>query len=105
VAMGAFGAHLLKSKLEPNDLKVFETGVQYHIVHALGLIVVGILIGENPEASMIVTAGWFLFVGILLFSGSLYILSIKKIRLFGPITPLGGLSFMIGWVLVAVGML
>lgn len=105
VAMGAFGAHALKSKLEPDKLKVYETGVQYHIIHALGLIAVGLLVGQYPDVGMIKLAGWFMAAGIVLFSGSLYGLSMKRIRLLGPITPLGGLSFIIGWVLVAVGVM
>ena len=105
VAIGAFGAHALKSKITPDKLKVYEVGVQYHIAHALGLILVGLLVNQFPEAGMIVMGGWFLTAGIVLFSGSLYVLSVAKARFLGPITPLGGLSFMIGWVLVAVGVL
>ncbi|QNK57372.1 DUF423 domain-containing protein [Paenibacillus sp. PAMC21692] len=105
VVLGAFGAHALKSKLSPDKLKVYETGVHYHIVHALGLIVVGLLVNQFPEAGMIVTGGWFLIAGIILFSGSLYVLSVAKARFLGPITPLGGLSFIIGWVLIAIGVL
>ncbi len=105
VALGAFGAHALKSKLTPDKLKVYEVGVQYHIAHALGLILIGLLVNHFPEAGMIVTGGWFLVAGIVLFSGSLYVLSVARVRLLGPITPLGGLSFMIGWVLVAIGVL
>jgi len=105
VAIGAFGAHALKSKVTPDKLKVYETGVQYHIAHALGLVGVGLLVGQFPEAGLIVTGGWFLTAGILLFSGSLYVLSVAKARFLGPITPLGGLSFMIGWVLIAIGVL
>jgi len=105
VVIGAFGAHALKSKLSPDKLKVYETGVQYHIAHALGLILVGFLVDRFPEAGMVVTGGWFLIAGIVLFSGSLYALSVAKARILGPITPLGGLSFIIGWVLVGVGVL
>ena len=105
VAIGAFGAHALKSKITPDKLKVYEVGVHYHIAHALGLILVGLLVNQFPEAGMIVMGGWFLTAGIVLFSGSLYVLSVAKARFLGPITPLGGLSFMIGWVLVAVGVL
>ncbi|WP_040951776.1 DUF423 domain-containing protein [Gorillibacterium massiliense] len=106
VAIGAFGAHALKSKITPDKLKVYETGVHYHIAHALGLILVGLLVHQFPEAGLIVTGGWFLTAGIVLFSGSLYVLSVAtKARFLGPVTPLGGLSFMIGWVLIAVGVL
>lgn len=105
VAMGAFGAHALKSKFEEGKQKVYETAVQYHLIHALAIIVAGILAGQYPEAGLLVTAGWFMAVGIILFSGSLYILSLKKIRFLGPITPLGGLSFIIAWILVAIGVM
>lgn len=105
VAMGAFGAHALKSKFEEGKQKVYETAVQYHLIHALAIIVAGILAGQYQEAGLLVTAGWFMAVGIILFSGSLYILSLKKIRFLGPITPLGGLSFIIAWILVAIGVM
>lgn len=107
VAIGAFGAHILKDKLTPDKLKVYEVAVKYHIAHALGLILVGMLVNHYPNASLIVTAGWCIVVGILLFSGSLYVLSMAKarIRFLGPVTPLGGLSFIIGWVLIVIGIL
>jgi Uncharacterized small membrane protein len=105
VAVGAFGAHMLKSKLEPDKLKVYEVGVQYHLIHALGLVGVGLLVGQYPEEGLLELAGWFMFAGIVLFSGSLYVLSMKRVRLLGPITPLGGLSFIAGWVLVVLGVL
>ncbi|WP_138756262.1 DUF423 domain-containing protein [Paenibacillus sinopodophylli] len=105
VAIGAFGAHALKSRITPDKLKVYEVGVQYHIAHALGLILIGILVSHYPDVQLIKTAGWFLAAGIVLFSGSLYVLSLVKARFLGPLTPLGGLCFMIGWVLVAVGVL
>lgn len=105
VAIGAFGAHALKSRLEPDKLKVYETGVQYHIIHALGLIGVGLLADRYPDAGIIVTGGWFLAAGIVLFSGSLYVLSMKRVRALGPVTPLGGLCFILGWVFIAVGVL
>lgn len=105
VAIGAFGAHALKSRIEPDKLKVYETGVQYHIIHALGLIGVGLLADRYPDSGMISTGGWLLAAGIVLFSGSLYVLSLKRVRLLGPVTPLGGLSFIAGWVLIAIGVL
>jgi uncharacterized membrane protein YgdD (TMEM256/DUF423 family) len=105
VVLGAFGAHALKSKLSADKLKAYETGVHYHLAHAMGLILVGLLVDQYPDAGMIVTGGWFLIAGIVLFSGSLYVLSVAKARILGPVTPLGGLSFIIGWVLVGVGVL
>ncbi|HEY8530288.1 MAG: hypothetical protein BAA01_13535 [Bacillus thermozeamaize] len=101
VAMGAFGAHALKNRLQPKEMTTFKTGVQYHLVHALGLIAAGIVAGQEPDDGMIQAAGWLLLAGIVLFSGSLYVLSVKKIRWLGPVTPLGGLSFIVGWVLLA----
>lgn len=103
VAIGAFGAHIMKSKLEPDKLKIYEVGVQYHIAHALGIVLIGLLASHDPDSAMIKAAGWLLFAGILLFSGSLYVLSVKRARFLGPITPLGGLCFMAGWVLLALG--
>lgn len=105
VAIGAFGAHIMKSKLEPDKLKIYEVGVQYHITHALGIILVGLLAAHNPDVGMIQAAGWLLFAGIVLFSGSLYVLSVKRARFLGPVTPLGGLCFMAGWVLLALGVM
>ena len=101
VALGAFGAHGLKSRISPDMLAVYETGVHYHMMHALGLILVAIL-AEKWSSPLISWSGWALFVGIVLFSGSLYALSISGIRILGAITPLGGVSFLIGWVLLAI---
>jgi uncharacterized membrane protein YgdD (TMEM256/DUF423 family) len=101
VALGAFGAHGLKSRISPDMLAVYETGVHYHMMHALGLILVAIL-AEKWSSPLITWSGWALFVGIVLFSGSLYALSISGIRILGAITPLGGVSFLIGWVLLAI---
>lgn len=101
VALGAFGAHGLKSRISPDMLAVYETGVHYHMMHALGLILVAIL-AEKLSSPLISWSGWALFVGIVLFSGSLYALSISGIRILGAITPLGGVSFLIGWVLLAI---
>ena len=100
VALGAFGAHALKDRLPPDRLATFRTGVQYHLIHALGLVGIGILAGKYPESGLIEAAGWLLALGIVLFSGSLYVLSVKRIRWLGPVTPLGGLSFIAGWVLL-----
>ncbi|TDG00974.1 DUF423 domain-containing protein [Paenibacillus piri] len=105
VAFGAFGAHMLKGVLSPDDLAVFQTGVQYHMTHSLGLIAVGLAAGWMPGSKNLTRAGWFLFAGILLFSGSLYVLSLSGIKILGAITPFGGVSFMIGWFLVALAAL
>lgn len=96
VALGAFGAHALKGKLSEYHLSVYHTAVLYQLVHALALFVVAWLstVSSDPKVSM---AGCFLLAGIVLFSGSLYCLAVTQIKWFGPITPLGGVSFLIGW--------
>ncbi len=102
VALGAFGAHGLKGKLTQEMLAVFQTGVQYHMNHALGLILVGLLVQLGPDAAGLKAAGWLLSAGIVLFSGSLYLLSISGVRWLGMITPLGGVAFLAGWALLAL---
>ena len=102
VALGAFGAHGLKTKVSPEMLTVWQTGVQYHLVHALGLVLIGILCHLMPEIILLRNAGWFLLLGIVLFSGSLYVLALSGVRGIGMITPLGGIAFLIGWLLLVV---
>jgi uncharacterized membrane protein YgdD (TMEM256/DUF423 family) len=103
VALGAFGAHGLAGKVSDKMLATWNTGAHYHIIHALGLIAVGILLAKEGGQNTLLTAGgWLLFAGILLFSGSLYALVLTQIKMLGAITPLGGTSFIIGWILVAV---
>jgi uncharacterized membrane protein YgdD (TMEM256/DUF423 family) len=99
VALGAFGAHALKGKVDPYFLDVFKTGVLYHMVHALGFFAVAWLstISQDPK---IVWAGILMIVGIVLFSGSLYAMTLTGIRALGAITPIGGLSFLAAWVLI-----
>ena len=97
VIFGAFGAHALKNRLDENLLKVFHTGVEYHFYHALGLILIGILSLQIPATNLIKSSGWMMFAGIILFSGSLYLLSILNLRWLGMITPLGGLLFILSW--------
>ncbi|MBZ4421971.1 DUF423 domain-containing protein [Myxococcus sp. RHSTA-1-4] len=101
VAAGAFGAHALKARL-PQDLQViFETGARYHMYHALGLLAVGLL-GHFRPSPLLSGAGWSMLAGIVLFSGSLYVLALSGIRALGAITPLGGVSFLAGWLLLAL---
>ncbi|MCR8633295.1 DUF423 domain-containing protein [Paenibacillus radicis (ex Xue et al. 2023)] len=102
VAFGAFGAHMLKDVLTPGNLTVFQTGVLYQMMHSVGLIALGIAAGFMPGSKYLIRAGWFLLTGIVLFSGSLYVLSLTDIKILGAITPFGGVSFLVGWVLVAV---
>jgi uncharacterized membrane protein YgdD (TMEM256/DUF423 family) len=99
VAMGAFGSHLLRAKLSDHYLEVFKTGVLYHFLHALALFVVAWLSTQSSDPK-VQYAGIFFMAGIVLFSGSLYILSITEIKWLGAITPLGGLSFLAGWALL-----
>ncbi|MBM7648306.1 uncharacterized membrane protein YgdD (TMEM256/DUF423 family) [Bacillus ectoiniformans] len=100
VALGAFGAHGLEGKVEPRYLDIWKTGVQYQMFHATGLILVGILIGQISPSSLLNWSGWAMLIGIILFSGSLYVLTLTKISVLGAITPLGGVAFLAGWVLL-----
>jgi uncharacterized membrane protein YgdD (TMEM256/DUF423 family) len=102
VALGAFGAHGLQSKLNEQMLATYQTGVKYHMMHALGLILIGIISRWTSDSLLINWSGWFICAGIVLFSGSLYLLSISGIRWLGAVTPLGGLSFLAGWLLLAM---
>ena len=99
VAIGAFGAHGLKSHLSDEMLQTYKTGVEYHFYHALGLLLVGILAVTMPSAYLKWSA-ILLTAGIVLFSGSLYVLAVTGIKAVGAITPLGGLSFIAGWILL-----
>ncbi|RUT33539.1 DUF423 domain-containing protein [Paenibacillus zeisoli] len=100
VALGAFGAHALKAKLSEDMMKVYQTGIQYHLIHGIGLLLLGVLAGQMNGSSQVILAGWFLFAGIILFSGSLYALSLSGIRKLGAITPLGGLAWLAGWAIL-----
>ncbi|MCS7462363.1 DUF423 domain-containing protein [Paenibacillus doosanensis] len=102
VAIGAFGAHMLKSHLTAEMQAIYETGVQYHMVHSLGLIIIGVLAALMPASKHLVRAGWAMLIGIILFSGSLYALSVTGIKPLGAITPLGGVAFLYGWLSVAL---
>jgi uncharacterized membrane protein YgdD (TMEM256/DUF423 family) len=104
VVLGAFAAHGLKSKLSENLLNTFQTGVQYQMYHSLALILLVILYRQMPQALLVYSAG-FMFAGIILFSGSLYMLALTQIKWFGPVTPLGGVCFIIGWALLIVATL
>lgn len=100
VALGAFGAHGLRGRLDEYYYGVFQTGVQYHMMHAIGLMLIGILAQWLSPAAMN-TAGWIMLFGIIIFSGSLYILSITGIKWLGAITPIGGVLFLVAWAFVA----
>ena len=102
VAVGAFGAHGLKAILSPKMLAVFETGVRYHMYHALAVIVAGWACGTWKHR-FFRYAAWAFILGIVFFSGSLYVLSLTEVRWLGAITPLGGVMFLTGWLLLAIG--
>ncbi|WP_027408076.1 DUF423 domain-containing protein [Anoxybacteroides tepidamans] len=101
VALGAFGAHGLEGKIPERYLEIWKTGVHYHMFHAIGLFIVALLLGKFPNIQQLTTAGWIMFVGIVLFSGSLYVLSVTQIKPLGAITPFGGVAFLIAWAMIA----
>lgn len=105
VMLGAFGAHALKSRMEESLLKVYQTGIEYHFYHALGLILIGIIAMNIPVNVWLKSAGWMMFSGIILFCGSLYLLSILNLRWLGMITPFGGLLFIFAWVSLCVSVI
>lgn len=102
VAAGAFGAHGLRPILSEKMMVVFETGVRYHLVHALAMLLAGLSVHWFRHR-VFVWAGWSFFVGILIFSGSLFTMALTEIRTLGMLTPFGGLAFLIGWGLLAWG--
>jgi uncharacterized membrane protein YgdD (TMEM256/DUF423 family) len=101
VALGAFGAHGLRNRLTPDMLAVFETGVRYQMYHALALLAVGVLM-DRLTGWPLPAAGWLFLGGIVLFSGSLYLLALTGVTWLGAITPLGGLAFLAGWICLAI---
>lgn len=102
VALGAFGAHGLKQRLSADLLAVYQTGVQYHFYHTLALMLVAALMLHWPQSAPLRLSALLFCLGMLVFSGSLYVLSITGIRWLGAITPLGGLAFLAGWIALAV---
>ncbi len=114
VTIGAFGAHGLKGFFERRQIEAaiplhtYETGVQYHFYHTLAIGLVGLLLARQPENKWLARAGWLFLAGIVCFSGSLYLLATQtmlpfSVRLVGPVTPLGGLFFIAGWLALWVG--
>ena len=97
VAFGAFAAHGLRSRLSPEMLAVFETGVRYQMYHAFAVLIVAAAIGRIGDARLLTVAGWAFIAGTILFSGSLYVLALTGITTLGAVTPFGGLLFLIGW--------
>ncbi|WP_366943785.1 DUF423 domain-containing protein [Nevskia sp.] len=101
VALGAFGSHALKARLSPELLAVYRTGVEYHFYHALALLAVGVLALLRPSG-LLSASGLCFAVGVLIFSGSLYALALSGVRVLGAITPIDGLLFLAGWLLLAL---
>jgi uncharacterized membrane protein YgdD (TMEM256/DUF423 family) len=104
VAAGAFAAHGLKNSLTEDYLATFRTAADYQFYHALGLIIIGILLGIEYKQSTLIS-GWVMFTGIIIFSGSLYVLALTGTRWLGMITPIGGVCFLISWLTIAVSYL
>lgn len=102
VALGAFGAHALRARLTPEKLNTFETGVRYAFYHGLALVAVGLTSVVVPGTLRLEAAGWLFLAGVLAFSGSLVWLALGGPRWLGPVTPLGGLALIAGWVLLAI---
>lgn len=97
VAFGAFGAHALRGRLDEHMMSVFQTAVQYHFYHSMALLAVGVIALSQPHTALLRSSGYLFLVGIVVFSGSLYLLSMGGLRWLGAITPLGGLAFIAGW--------
>lgn len=97
VAAGAFGAHALKTRLEPDLMAAWQTAVQYHFWHGLGLLAAGVLLLQKPESAALGVAAWLFIAGIALFSGGLYALALTGVRVLGAVTPVGGVAFLGAW--------
>lgn len=105
VAIGAFGAHALRTTLEAHErIETFETGVKYQFYHAIALILLGILM-QKFDHKFFTYSGYGFFIGVLIFSGSLYILSLTGITKWGAITPIGGVAFIFGWISLLIGII
>lgn len=102
VALGAFGAHALEGKISAKYIETWNTGVQYQMFHAIGILIIGVMLGNLAPSSLLSWSGWLMLTGTILFSGSLYVLSLSGIKVLGAITPLGGVSFLAAWVLLII---
>ncbi|MDX8361016.1 MULTISPECIES: DUF423 domain-containing protein [Bacillaceae] len=100
VALGAFGAHGLEGKIPAKYIETWKTGVTYQMFHTTAIMIIALIAGKFPNTPSLTWAGWFMLIGIILFSGSLYVLSVTQVKVLGAITPLGGVAFLIGWVLL-----
>jgi uncharacterized membrane protein YgdD (TMEM256/DUF423 family) len=102
VILGAFGAHALKARLSNEMMAIYHTGIEYHVFHALGLIAVGLVAAWIPASASLKWSGWLMLGGIVLFSGSLYVLSLTGQRWIGAVTPFGGVAFIAAWVMFCI---
>ncbi|TVX92297.1 DUF423 domain-containing protein [Paenibacillus agilis] len=104
VGLGAFGAHVMKDMLTPDRLATYETAVQYHIFHALALLIIALLSERLPESNRnkVLWSARLITLGIVIFSGSLYVLCFTGIKVLGAITPIGGIAFIAGWLMLAL---
>jgi uncharacterized membrane protein YgdD (TMEM256/DUF423 family) len=105
IAIGAFGAHGLEGKISERSLQIYKTGVQYQMFQTAGIFLVALLLDKYGSISTLTWAGWLMVIGVLLFSGSLYVLSVTDIKIIGAITPIGGVLFLVSWILVAISVL
>ncbi|HEY6862359.1 MAG TPA: DUF423 domain-containing protein [Burkholderiales bacterium] len=105
VLLGAFGAHALKARLDADALALWRTAVEYHFWHALGLVAVGLVAAHLPGSVLLKWSGWAMLAGIVLFSGSLYLLALTGVRALGAVTPVGGVAFLAAWALLAAAVL
>jgi uncharacterized membrane protein YgdD (TMEM256/DUF423 family) len=105
VALGAFGAHGLKEIIPADRMTTYHTGVEYHLVHALGILLVASLADRLQNDRLVRLSAWLMAAGIVLFSGSLYALAITGVKILGAITPFGGVCFLVAWVLLTAAAL
>jgi uncharacterized membrane protein YgdD (TMEM256/DUF423 family) len=105
VILGAFGAHILKARLSPEMLNVYQVGSHYHFYHAIGMLVVGLLAAQLHNDAAVQLSGFLMLAGIVLFSGSLYLLAVTGLTWLGAVAPLGGLAFIAAWSVLAVAAL
>ena len=106
VALGAFGAHALRTRITPRDLEIFDVAVRYQLTHALALLITGLILwwrGLDVSRLLVITP-WLFTAGIILFSGSLYVMVLTGKRWLGAVTPLGGVLFLAGWLLLALAL-
>lgn len=105
VGFGAFGAHIVQEMLTPDRFEVYKTAVEYHFYHAIGLLILGLISQRIESSNWIQWSGYCMIAGILIFSGSLYILTLTDTSWLGAITPLGGFAFILGWCFLILGIL